>query len=297
MQRLVYILVYPLLYTISLLPFRGLYMLSDLVFFFIYYLIGYRKKVVTDNLMLVFPEKSDSEIKTIRKRFFRHLCDLFLEMIKSISVKPEALVKRFHVKNPEEMHRLENKGKSFVVMFGHYASYEWSTVVGKYINYKGYTIYKPLRNKYFDRLVKRIRSKFNVGLISSREAIDTIKAMNARGEKSIVAFISDQSPKAPKRYHWLDFMGIEVPCFTGAETMAKEFDFPVGYFKIEKVKRGYYEVEIMTLADEPRQYENYEITEKFTRALEEQIRRAPEFYLWTHKRWKHRRTQAESSDD
>ncbi|MBT8271673.1 MAG: lipid A biosynthesis acyltransferase, partial [Bacteroidia bacterium] len=246
MQRLVYILVYPLLYLVSLLPFRCLYILSDLVFLLVYFLIGYRKKVVTDNLKLVFPDKSVTEIKSIRKRFYRHMCDLFLEMIKSITVNPSALVRRFQVKNPEELHRLESKGKSFVIMFGHYASYEWSNVVGNYINYEGYTIYKPLKNIYFDRLVKRIRSKFNVGLISSREAVNTVKTIAERGKPSIIGFISDQSPKSPKRYHRIDFMGISVPCFTGAETLAKQFSFPVGYLKIEKVKRGYYEVEIIT---------------------------------------------------
>ncbi|NNK87462.1 MAG: lysophospholipid acyltransferase family protein [Flavobacteriaceae bacterium] len=290
MQRLVYILVYPLLYLVSLLPFRCLYILSDLVFILVYYVIGYRKKVVTDNLKLVFPDKSVTEIKSIRKRFYRHMCDLFLEMIKSITVNPSALVRRFQVKNPEELHRLESKGKSFVIMFGHYASYEWSNVVGNYINYEGYTIYKPLKNIYFDRLVKRIRSKFNVGLISSREAVNTVKTIAERGKPSIIGFISDQSPKSPKRYHRIDFMGISVPCFTGAETLAKQFSFPVGYLKIEKVKRGYYEVEIITLADDPQSYPDFEITEKFTRALEEQIRNAPEYYLWTHKRWKHRKS-------
>ncbi len=288
MQFIVYILVYPLLYLISLLPFRLLYALSDLVCLIVYHLVGYRKEVVTANLRLAFPEKTESEIKAIRRKFYRHFCDLFLEMIKSITASKSALIKRFKILNPEDLNRLEEKHSSLIMMYGHYSSYEWSVVIGHHINFNGYGVYKPLRNKYFNRLVKRIRSNFNVKLIPHKKAKEELADLFKSGENTIVALISDQSPKARKQYPLIDFMGHSVPCFTGAETIAKKYDLPVCYIKIDKVKRGFYEAEFIILAEEPNAFPDYEITEKFTRILEGQILEAPEYYLWTHKRWKHR---------
>ncbi len=173
-------------------------------------------------------------------------------------------------------------------MYGHYASYEWSVVVENYTNFKGYGIYKRIENKYFDNLIRRIRAKYNTTLIPTREAFTRMARIKTSNEKAVIAFVSDQSPKAKKALHWSEFLGIKVPCYTGAEMMAKKFDFSVSYLKINKVKRGYYEAEFILLADDPNKYNNYEITDKFTSALEEQIYAAPEYYLWTHKRWKHR---------
>ena len=287
MQLIAYILIYPFLYLTSLLPFRLLYLVSDLVYVIVYYIIGYRKSTVRNNLELVFPDKSDGERRNIEKKFYRHLCDMFLEMIKSISISEKQLVKRFVFRNTEELKRLESMNKSVIVMYGHYASYEWSVVVVNHISFKGYGIYKPLKNKYFDGLIKGIRSKYNTTLISSYEAVSSIVNSEKEGIKSMTAFLSDQSPKTRSRYHWTTFMGQKVPCFTGAERLAKKLDLSVTYLKINKVKRGYYEAEYVPLADNAKDYNDYEITDKFTRALEAQIYEAPEYYLWTHKRWKH----------
>ena len=242
-----------------------------------------------DNLKLVFPEKNKEEIKIIKKKFYKHMVDMFLEMIKSLSISEKALTKRFIITNPEELKRLEAQNKSVIVMYGHYASYEWSVVVVNHINYKGYGIYKKIKNKYFDRLVRRIRSKYNTLLIPTKEAIASITESEEKGIRSMTAFLSDQSPKSIKKaHHWIDFMGIKVPCFTGAEMMAKKLDLAVTYLKINKAKRGFYEAEFVSLADDPLEYKDYEITDKFTHLLEQQIKAAPEYYLWTHKRWKHK---------
>lgn len=290
MQRLAYILVYPILLCISILPFRLFYILSDGVYLLLYYVIGYRRKVVINNLKLVFPEKSDADIKLISKQFYKHMCDMFLEMIKSISISKAQLNKRFIIKNPEELQRLETQNKSVVVMYGHYASYEWSYVVENHINFKGFGIYKKIKNPHFDKLVRRIRGKYNTTLIPTKEAITTITENEANQLKGVIAFLSDQSPKmVRKNHHWTTFLGIEAPCFTGAEMLAKKLDLAVTYLKIEKVKRGHYEAEFIPLADQAQEYKDYEITEKFTRELEAQIYKAPQYYLWTHKRWKHRR--------
>ncbi|WP_372937577.1 lysophospholipid acyltransferase family protein [Seonamhaeicola sp.] len=288
MQLLTYIIVYPLLWCISKLPFKLLYLISDGVYLLLYYIIGYRRKVVTSNLQLVFPDKSEKEIISLRKKFYKHLCDMFLEMIKTMSISEKELKKRFFITNPEEFKRLETLNKSIILIFGHYASWEWAIVVQRYINFKGLAVYKKLRNKHFDKLVRNIRSKFNTELISTKETINTITEYETSGIKTITGFLSDQSPKRKKEVYWGKFMGIEVPCFTGAERLAKKLDFSTAYLKINKVKRGYYQAEIITLAEDSNIYTDYELTDMFLKELEKQIYETPEYYFWTHKRWKHR---------
>ncbi len=288
MQFLVYIIVYPFLWLISILPFRLLYIVSDCFYILLYKIIGYRKKVVTANLKLVFPEKSKKELIQIRKKFYKHLCDMFLEMAKTMTISEASLKKRFKIKNPEEFKRLENLNKSIILIFGHYASWEWSIVLQNYINFKGLAVYKKLANRHFDKLVRDIRTKFKTSLISTKDIISTLNRDEEKGIRTITGFLSDQSPRLSKDVYWSKFMGIKVPCFTGAERLAKNLDFSTAYLKVTKIKRGHYEAEIITLAENPNNYENYELTEMFLKEVEKQIYEAPEYYFWTHKRWKHR---------
>ena len=288
MQFLVYILVYPLLWFISNLPFRLLYFVSDGVYVLLYYIIGYRKKVVTENLKLVFPDKSEKEITRIKKKFYKHLCDMFLEMTKTMSISKKELKKRFKVKNIEELERLESLDRSILMMYGHYASWEWSLELQNHTKYNGFGVYKKLANKYFDKLVRDIRSKYGTSLITTKETISIINKNEKQGVKSIIAFLSDQSPRLTKEVYWNEFMGINVPCFTGAERLAKKLDLTTAYLKVTKVSRGFYEAEIITLAENSKDYNNYELTDMFLNEVEKQIYEVPEYYFWTHKRWKHR---------
>ena len=288
MQLIAYILIYPLLWLISLLPFRLLYGVSDVVCFFIYRLIGYRKSTVKANLRLVFPGKPEKEINTITKRFYKHLCDLFLEMVKTLSISKQQLNKRFVLKNPEQIQALESSASSSILMFGHYASYEWSIVLQSHIGIPGLVLYKKIANSHFDQLVRRIRSKYNTELVDSKKAIGRIKELHKANDKRMIAFLSDQSPKLRANNVWLNFMGITVPSFVGAEAVAKKYNYPIGFLKIDKVKRGHYEGEIVSLSENPQDEPDFKITETFNRLLEEQIKAKPEYYLWTHKRWKHK---------
>lgn len=289
MQFLAYILIYPVLWMVSILPFKLLYVVSNGLYIVLYHVIGYRKKVVFNNLKLVFPEKSDQELIRIQKKFYKHLSDMFLEMAKTMSISKKELKKRFLVLNPEELKRLEAQDKSILLMYGHYASWEWSVVLQNYVNYKGFAVYKRLANPYFDKLVRDIRSKFNTQLISTKEAVSAINQSEAAGSNSITAFLSDQSPRLTKDVYWGKFMGIETPCFTGAERLAKKLDVSIAYLKVTKVKRGHYEAEILTLSENPKEHEDYALTDMFLREVEKQIYAAPEYYFWTHKRWKHTR--------
>ena len=288
MQLLIYILVYPFLWLISILPFRLLYAFSDGLYVLLYYVIGYRKKVVKENLNLVFPDKSEKEIKTITKKFYHHLCDMLVEAIKSLTISEAEMKKRFTFTNIEEIHNIENNNKSIVLMCAHYGSWEWIFILQTYIKSKGYAIYKKIQNDYFDRLFKRIRAKYNSYLITTKETVPMLTEAKEKGELTLNGFASDQSPKLHKAFHWKEFMNIKVPVHTGAEMLAKKLDMAVVFFRVKKLKRGYYETTFETITTTPNAYKDYEITDRFLKLVEAQIYEAPEYYLWTHKRWKHR---------
>jgi KDO2-lipid IV(A) lauroyltransferase len=289
MQLLLFILVYPIIWLISILPFRLLYIFSDFVCFWVYPVFGYRKKVVRENIAMALPHLTSKERLLIEKKFYSHMCDMFLEMIKTMNISQKEMEKRFVFTNLDLYHDLEKKGKSIALLCAHYASYEWAVSMNYHITFEGYGIYKKINNKYFDKLIKDIRSKFNATLLNTRETIPTIERNYKTNHLSVYGLASDQSPQVSKAYHWAKFMGIETPVHTGAEMLAKRFDMNVIFLKNKKVKRGYYEATFELMADNPLEVPNYEISEDFLRRVEKQIQEAPEFYLWTHKRWKHRR--------
>ena len=288
MQLIAYIIIYPILWLISILPFRLLYGLSDVIYFFVYRVVGYRKKTVQDNLRLVFPDKSEQDIATITSQFYHHFCDMMVEAIKSLTITEAQMKKRFKFTNLELINDLEAKQRSIILMCAHYGSWEWIFILQKHVKHKGYAVYKRLANKYFDRLVKRIRAKYNSHLITTKETYKVLFDSKRKGELTINGFVSDQSPKATKAFHWNEFMGIKVPMYTGAEMLAKRLDMAVIFFSVKRIKRGYYETTFTTITEEPKTFNNFEITDLFFKMVEQQILEAPQYYLWTHKRWKHR---------
>ncbi len=287
MQFLVYIIVYPFLWIISILPFRLLYTVSDVLYVILYYIVGYRKKVVNENLKLVFPKTSDAEIKRITKAFYKHLCDMILEAAKSMTISEAEMKKRFTFSNVDLLQDIESSGKSIALICAHYGSWEWIFILQTHVKNKGYAVYKRLANRYFDKLVRRIRAKYNSYLITTKETIPVLMKAKVNGESFTCGFVSDQSPKLDKAFHWNTFMGINVPVHTGAEMLAKRLDMAVVFFKVKRLKRGYYETTFETITLNPKDYENYEITDLYLKLVEKQIHEAPEYYLWTHKRWKH----------
>jgi KDO2-lipid IV(A) lauroyltransferase len=289
MQFLVYILAYPILWLISILPFKIFYWFSDCVYLLVYYVIGYRKKVVRANLALALPHLSDAERKKVEKKFYQHMCDMFLEMIKTMSISPEEMEKRFHVTNVNLILDYAKKGKSIILVASHYASYEWLLTINPKIGFQGVAVYKKLANPYFDKLIRKIRSKYNTELIETKKTIPLMAQNQRDGILSLYGLASDQSPKLDRIFHSNDFMGIEVPVHTGAEMLAKKYDLSVVMVKVKKVKRGYYEATFLSLADNPKNFEDFKITEMYLREVEKQILEAPEYYLWTHKRWKHKK--------
>ena len=288
MTFLVYLLVYPILWLISRLPFRLLYTLSDAVFFLLYYAIGYRKKVVRENLALVFPGKAVSERIRIEKAFFKHMCDMFLEMIKTMGISNAQLQKRFTFENLEVLHELEAQQKSVMVMYPHYASWEWSIALSAHIVSKGYGIYQVLENKYFDNLVRGIREKFGATLIGTAVTRDVISKNKRNGQLSMYGILSDQSPMPQKAQLWTEFMDIKVPVHTGAESLCRKHDLPAVFLKVKKVKRGHYSGSFHVISENPNTEKDFAISKGFLALVEQSIKEAPEYYFWTHKRWKHR---------
>ncbi len=288
MQLAVFILVYPLLWLISRFPFKLLYFLSDGVYVLLYHLIGYRKKVVRNNLKLVFPEKLDAERLKIEKKFYRHLCDMFLEMVKTLGISDEQMRKRYVFTNVEEILKLEDDGKNLMLMMPHYASWEWVFNLNTFIRAKAYAIYQPINNKYFDKMVRDIRSKYGTTLIRTFESRKIIKEAKKANKLITVGIISDQSPMLNRTRHWAKFMNILVPVHVGGEEICKEHDIVPVYLKVRKLKRGHYEGTFKVLTENPKEIDDYGISESFLKETEKSIREAPEFYFWTHKRWKHK---------
>ncbi len=288
MQFLVYLLFYPVLWLISILPFPLLYLFSDFVYLIVYYIIGYRRKTVSENLAMAFPNLTKIERGQIERKFYHHICDMFLEMIKTMSISEAEIDKRFKFTNLEVFTDLEKENKSIAIMIAHYASYEWVISMNKYVAFPGYAIYKKIANPHFDKLVRKIRSKFKAYLITTKETIPAIQENEKNGIKAIYGFASDQSPKASRAFHWANFMNIKTPVHTGAEMLAKKFDMNVIFLKVKKVKRGCYEARFELLSKDVRHVPDYNITDDFLSRVEKQIYEAPEYYLWTHKRWKHR---------
>lgn len=289
MQLLAFVLIYPLLWFVSILPFRLLYAVSDVLYVVLYHIVGYRKQTVQENLKLVFPDKSEAERQLITKRFYHHLCDMILEAIKSMSISVEDMKARFKFTNIKLIKEFEKQNKSIVLMCAHYGSWEWIFIIQTYVKFRGYAIYKRLNNRYFDKLVRGIRARYNSYLVTTKETIPTLIENKKMGILTMNGFVSDQTPKKGKAYHWNTFMGIEVPIHTGAEMLAKKLDMPVIFFSVKRIKRGFYETTFQTLAEHPNDFKDYEITDQFLKLVEQQIYEEPHYYLWTHKRWKHRK--------
>lgn len=289
MQFLIYILIYPFLWLISMLPFPLLYAFSDFIYLILYYVIGYRKKTVRENLAMAFPNLSEKERLIIEKKSFHHLCDMFLEMAKTMTISEKEINKRFKYTNLDVYLDLEKKGKSIALMCAHYASYEWVLSMNNHITFKGYGIYKKIANPYFDKLVKDIRAKFKAYLITTKETKPTIEQNAINKVLGLYGFASDQTPRRSDNLYWYTFMGIETPIHFGAEMLAKRYNMNVINLNVTKVKRGYYEATFEVLSEDVKTVPNYKISEMFMQRVEQQIYKAPEFYLWTHKRWKHKK--------
>jgi KDO2-lipid IV(A) lauroyltransferase len=293
MHYIAYLLLRIFTFLFALLPFPLIYLHSDILFFLLYHVFSYRKNVVNQNLRNSFPDKSEKEIRKIVKAFYVNLCDIIIESIISGYISKKTYLKRYPVINPEILNSYYENGKSVIAMAAHYTNWEWGVVSFAFqFKHNSIGLYKPVKNKYIDRFMMKQRSVWGLNLVS---IYDTYKSFSEKNEIPAIYFmISDQSPSNLKKAIWVHFLNQDTPCIHGAETYAKMFNLPVVFIDLQRIKRGYYSIKITLIEENPQVTNHGEITGKYMKKLEELIRSKPENWLWSHKRWKHKRETIES---
>jgi KDO2-lipid IV(A) lauroyltransferase len=289
MDKIGFYLFYGINWIITLLPFRILYLFSDLLFLFLYYFPSYRRKVVATNLKNAFPEKSDEELLKIEKGFYKHLADLFVEIFKLTHMSSKAFKKRLIVTNPEVIERLKEEGKDIVAVCGHYGNWEWMAAIPLFTSIKCVSIYKPLKNRNFNWFLNHLRQKHGMVLAPMSNIVREIIEDRNKGIRTLSAFISDQTPAKTDIKYWTEFLNQDTAVYLGAEKIASKYDMAVVFFKNHKVRRGYYEISMEVLFENTAGLPEYTVTESHVRRLEELIREKPEYWIWSHRRWKHKR--------
>ena len=286
MNILNYFLYYCIILPISIVPFRVLYWMSDLLFVILYYAVGYRKKVIMQNISGSFPDMPTLEQNKICKEFYHHFCDLVVESLKIFTVSEKQVQKRMVCLNPELVNSYFDKNQSVILAGGHLNNWElFATVIQSHIKHATIGIYKPLNNKFFDEKMRNSRSKFGLKMIPTY----VVKKLLADGIKECFAmiFAYDQSPSNPLKSYWTTFLNRDTAWLKGCEDSAREYDLPVLYGRILKVKRGYYKYDFTVACASPKQTSPGEITQKLSELLEADILKQPAYWLWSHRRWKH----------
>lgn len=285
MGNIGYYIALPVLYGLSILPFWLMYRVSDVGYLFVYHIFGYRKAITRKNLKNAFPEKSDAERLAIERKFYRYFCDLVLETIKTLTIPTEKLRQRVTFEGEENIRPLLERGQSVVVAMGHFGNWEFA---GAGYNNCGLhhinVIYHPLSNTKFDKLICHMRTRHGTGLYPMKQVGECLA--RDKDKTAATVFITDQAPR-PEKAYWTTFLNQDTAVFFGIEKYALEYDYPVVYLSIPRIKRGHYKMRFEVLVEEPRETTSYEITEAHVKRLEQDVRRQPEIWLWTHRRWKH----------
>ena len=284
-----YTVFYIFIWLVAWLPLRVLYVFSDFFYLIIYYIVGYRKKIARKNIEKSFPEKSKKELRRIERRFFRYFCDLFIETFYEMHMSKKEVLRRMDLGDVDLILEQYAKGKSIMLMSAHYGNWEWATAFALKLpeDMQIYNVYKRLNNKKFDNFMLEIRSKFKGQSVEIHNLLRTMVNLRKEGRVSVFGMISDQSPWVGNINHWNTFLNQDTPVITGTEQLAKKFDYPVFYIHIHRVKRGYYKFEYIPVSLEPTLTSEFEISNKYMEILEQKIKAVPEYWLWTHNRWKH----------
>lgn len=286
-------ILYGFLWLYSWLPLQIQYFFSDICYLILYYVIRYRRRVVRINLENAFPEKSQAERLEIEKKYYRHLCDLFVEMYRMWHMSAREIRERCVFTNPEVIQRYFEQGRSVVAVLGHYGNWEWMASYGLWMSddVDFFTLYKPLHDPVADRVMRSIRSRFKAKPVPRQDILRRIVENRRENRLFLAAFIGDQTPNKSNLNFWMQFLNQDTPVLVGTEKIARKFDLPVVSLRVRKIRRGYYEVDFVDLCADPQQLESGELTRMHTRMLERFIREIPELWLWSHKRWKHSRDE------
>ena len=292
MKAILYYISLVPLFLLNKLPFCVIYILSDILYFIVYYLVRYRRGIVRDNLVKSFPEKSAEEIIRIEKRFYSAFCDWFVETVKYYGMSEKEIRKRMVITGLEDAHRMVAQGRSCVCYMGHLFNWEYVTSLPLYLNEKDLVIgdiYHPLENSYFDKLMKKMRNQFGAEAITMANTLRRIVQISKEGKKYLIGFIADQVPTWESIHHWVDFLHRDTPVFTGTEKIARRTGAALFFVRMKRVRRGYYTAHFELFAEDASKMAEFEPTNRYYELLEEEIKENPELWLWTHNRWKRTR--------
>ena len=281
-------ILYYLVYAFSLLPLWILYGISDFIYLIAYHVVKYRRPLVFKNMSDAFPDKTEEEIHAIERRFYHWLSDYLVETIKLLSISKKQLKRRMVFKGTDIVDQIVSEGQSCAVYLGHYCNWEWITSLPLWVTPEAQCgqIYHALENNKTDQILLSLRQRMGAVCIPMAETLRRIIRYKQQGQQVVIGYISDQVPFWNNIHHWLDFLHHDTPVLTGTERLAKQTNHAVLYLDVTRPKRGYYIAEFKLITREPKQMEDFALTDEYFRLLEASIHRAPEFWLWTHNRWK-----------
>lgn len=276
-----------ILYLISKIPLKILYIFSDIMFFLNYYLVGYRKKIITQNLKNSFPEKSNEEIAEIRKKFYLNFSDYLIETIKSFTMsKTETRVRMQHI-NQHHFHDAKKEGKNVILLAGHVFNWEWMNTLATVVpQHNCHPVYRKVNSNFWENQMKKVRSKFGNTALEANEVILNILRNKNDGD-AIYLFVADQTPHVSHVNYGLEFLNQKTPAFIGYDKLATRMDLIFIYADMKKVKRGHYQINYYRMEPEGEKFVTNEVVKKFHQMLENTIKKRPDNYLWSHRKWKY----------
>jgi len=271
----------------SKLPLKVLYWLSDFIFVILYSVVGYRKEVVFQNLKNSFPDKSDSELKIIRKKFYHNFCDYLVETLKSFTISSHELRVRVQHLNQDVFHEAKAENKNIILLAGHIFNWEWFNAMATIIpQEKSFPVYRKVQSSFWEQRVKEIRNRFGNHALEAKEVIRHI-FKNPNDGNSVYMFVADQTPHVSEVTYGLNFLNQKTPAFIGYDRLSTRMDLAFVFCEMKKVKRGYYQVNYYRIEPDGEKFEEYEVVRKFHKMLETTINKRPDNYLWSHRRWKY----------
>ena len=285
MRVLFYLVFYPL----SLLPLWVLYGIAYIFYLIVNYIIRYRRHIITQNLKRAFPEKSEGEIASLRRKYYLHLSQIAAEMLKMLTLSRKKVMKRYRCENPEVVNRFYDEGKSVILMSSHYNNWEWMILsLPMQFKHAGVGVGKANSNKVFEMLINRARTRYGTVVVFADHVRELFQDRELNRKPTTYMMLSDQSPNNMNKSYKTLFLNQPSGMIYGAEYFARKYDIPVVYYEVIKEKIGHYKIVNQLITDKPTTLGNGEIIKQYTRLLEETIRRQPEFWLWSHRRWKHK---------
>lgn len=267
-----------------------MYLLADIVYLVVYYLVGYRRKVVRRNLAASFPEKSDAERRAIERRYYRHLADIAVEFVYNLYASPTAIKRRYKLVNRQLVDRYYERGQTVILLSAHYNNWEYmvSSLNMQFLHH-GIGVGKPLDDKLTASYITRRRTRYGTEVVDQTDVRQVVDFYDRHHVPCVLMMLGDQSPSNPYKSYWTTFLNQETAFLYGAEHFARKYNYPVLYYRVDKVRRGRYEITFSLLSEHPAEEPQYSIVERYARMLEEQLRRKPEYWLWSHRRWKRQR--------